>query len=313
MDALPRDGETGNRMTFQELILALERFWANKGCLILQPYDVEVGAGTMNPATFLRVLGPEPWNVAYVEPSRRPADGRYGENPNRLQHYYQYQVIMKPSPDRIQAIYLESLSSFGIDPLKHDIRFVEDDWESPTLGAWGMGWEVWLDGMEITQFTYFQQAGGFDVKPVAVELTYGIERIAMYLQGVDSVYDIRWGEGVTYGDVHHRGEIEWSIHNFEEADVSLQYCLFESYEKESLRLIEKKLVLPAYDYCLKCSHTFNILDARGALSVSERVALIARVRNLARRCAEAYLNQRQEMGYPLLREKEPEQKILTEA
>ena len=313
MDALPRDGETGNRMTFQELILALERFWANKGCLILQPYDVEVGAGTMNPATFLRVLGPEPWNVAYVEPSRRPADGRYGENPNRLQHYYQYQVIMKPSPDRIQAIYLESLSSFGIDPLEHDIRFVEDDWESPTLGAWGMGWEVWLDGMEITQFTYFQQAGGFDVKPVAVELTYGIERIAMYLQGVDSVYDIRWGEGVTYGDVHHRGEIEWSIHNFEEADVSLQYCLFESYEKESLRLIEKKLVLPAYDYCLKCSHTFNILDARGALSVSERVALIARVRNLARRCAEAYLNQRQEMGYPLLREKEPEQKILTEA
>jgi glycyl-tRNA synthetase alpha chain len=300
-------------MTFQELILALERFWANKGCLILQPYDVEVGAGTMNPATFLRVLGPEPWNVAYVEPSRRPADGRYGENPNRLQHYYQYQVIMKPSPDRIQAIYLESLSSFGIDPLEHDIRFVEDDWESPTLGAWGMGWEVWLDGMEITQFTYFQQAGGFDVKPVAVELTYGIERIAMYLQGVDSVYDIRWGEGVTYGDVHHRGEIEWSIHNFEEADVSLQYCLFESYEKESLRLIEKKLVLPAYDYCLKCSHTFNILDARGALSVSERVALIARVRNLARRCAEAYLNQRQEMGYPLLREKEPEQKILTEA
>ena len=300
-------------MTFQELILALERFWANKGCLILQPYDVEVGAGTMNPATFLRVLGPEPWNVAYVEPSRRPADGRYGENPNRLQHYYQYQVIMKPSPDRIQEIYLESLSSFGIDPLEHDIRFVEDDWESPTLGAWGMGWEVWLDGMEITQFTYFQQAGGFDVKPVAVELTYGIERIAMYLQGVDSVYDIRWGEGVTYGDVHHRGEIEWSIHNFEEADVSLQYCLFESYEKESLRLIEKKLVLPAYDYCLKCSHTFNILDARGALSVSERVALIARVRNLARRCAEAYLNQRQEMGYPLLREKEPEQKILTEA
>ena len=300
-------------LTFQELILALERFWARKGCLILQPYDVEVGAGTMNPATFLRVLGPEPWNVAYVEPSRRPADGRYGENPNRLQHYYQYQVIMKPSPDLIQEIYLESLSSFGIDPLEHDVRFVEDDWESPTLGAWGMGWEVWLDGMEITQFTYFQQAGGFDVKPVAVELTYGIERIAMYLQGVDSVYDILWGEGVTYGDVHHQGEVEWSIHNFEEADISLQYCLFESYEKESLRLIEKELVLPAYDYCLKCSHTFNILDARGAFSVTERVALIARVRNLARRCAEAYLKQRQEMGFPLLREKQPEQKILTEA
>jgi len=299
--------------TFQELILALERFWATKGCLILQPYDVEVGAGTMNPATFLRVLGPEPWNVAYVEPSRRPADGRYGENPNRLQHYYQYQVIMKPSPEKIQEIYLESLSSFGIDPLEHDVRFVEDDWESPTLGAWGMGWEVWLDGMEITQFTYFQQAGGFDVKPVAAEITYGIERIAMYLQGVDSVYDILWGEGVTYGDVHHRGEVEWSIHNFEEADVSLQYCLFESYEKESLRLIEKGLVLPAYDYCLKCSHTFNILDARGAFSVTERVALIARVRNLARQCAEAYLKQRKEMGYPLLREKLAEQKILTEA
>jgi len=299
--------------TFQELILALERFWASKGCLILQPYDVEVGAGTMNPATFLRVLGPEPWNVAYVEPSRRPADGRYGENPNRLQHYYQYQVIMKPSPEKIQEIYLESLSSFGIDPLEHDVRFVEDDWESPTLGAWGMGWEVWLDGMEITQFTYFQQAGGFDVKPVAAEITYGIERIAMYLQGVDSVYDILWGEGVTYGDVHHRGEVEWSIHNFEEADVSLQYCLFESYEKESLRLIEKGLVLPAYDYCLKCSHTFNILDARGAFSVTERVALIARVRNLARQCAEAYLKQRKEMGYPLLREKLAEQKILTEA
>ena len=299
--------------TFQELILALERFWATKGCLILQPYDVEVGAGTMNPATFLRVLGPEPWNVAYVEPSRRPADGRYGENPNRLQHYYQYQVIMKPSPEKIQEIYLESLSSFGIDPLEHDVRFVEDDWESPTLGAWGMGWEVWLDGMEITQFTYFQQAGGFDVKPVAAEITYGIERIAMYLQGVDSVYDILWGEGVTYGDVHHRGEVEWSIHNFEEADVSLQYCLFESYEKESLRLIEKGLVLPAYDYCLKCSHTFNILDARGAFSVTERVALIARVRNLARQCAEAYLKQRKEMDYPLLREKPAEQKILTEA
>jgi glycyl-tRNA synthetase alpha chain len=299
-------------MTFQELILALERFWANRGCLILQPYDVEVGAGTMNPATFLRVLGPEPWNVAYVEPSRRPADGRYGENPNRLQHYYQYQVIMKPSPDRIQEIYLESLSSFGINPLQHDVRFVEDDWESPTLGAWGLGWEVWLDGMEITQFTYFQQAGGFDVKPVAAELTYGIERIAMYLQGVDSVYDILWGEGVTYGNVHHRGEVEWSIHNFEEADVSLQYCLFESYEKESLRLVEKGLVLPAYDYCLKCSHTFNILDARGALSVTERVGLIARVRNLARRCAEAYLNQRQEMGYPLLRSGAAPEKCLTE-
>ncbi|MDH7499842.1 MAG: glycine--tRNA ligase subunit alpha [candidate division NC10 bacterium] len=287
-------------MTFQELILALERYWASQGCLIVQPYDVEVGAGTMNPHTFLRVLGPEPWNVAYVEPSRRPADGRYGENPNRLQHYYQYQVIMKPSPDDIQEIYLRSLSSFGVDPLQHDIRFVEDDWESPTLGAWGLGWEVWLDGMEITQFTYFQQAGGFDLKPISAELTYGIERIAMYLQGVDSVYDIVWSEGVHYGDVHHRGEVEWSIHNFEEADVALQYSLFDSYERESLRLIEKGLVLPAYDYCLKCSHTFNLLDSRGALSVTERVALIGRVRRLARRCAETYLKQREEMGYPLL-------------
>jgi len=289
-------------MTFQELILALERYWSSQGCLILQPYDVEVGAGTMNPATFLRVLGPEPWNVAYVEPSRRPADGRYGENPNRLQHYYQYQVIMKPSPEDIQEIYLRSLSSFGIDPLKHDVRFVEDDWESPTLGAWGLGWEVWLDGMEITQFTYFQQAGGFDVKPVAAEITYGIERIAMYLQGVDSVYDVLWANGVTYRDVHHRGEVEWSIHNFEEADVPLQYRLFESYEKESLHLVGKGLVLPAYDYCLKCSHAFNLLDARGALSVTERTSLIGRVRALARKCAEAYLKQREEMGYPLLRE-----------
>jgi glycyl-tRNA synthetase alpha chain len=257
----------------------------------------------MNPHTFLRVLGPEPWNVAYVEPSRRPADGRYGENPNRLQHYYQYQVIMKPSPDDIQDIYLRSLSHLGIDPLQHDIRFVEDDWESPTLGAWGLGWEVWLDGMEITQFTYFQQAGGFDLKPIPAELTYGLERIAMYLQGVESVYDIVWAEGITYGDVHHRGEVEWSVHNFEEADVAMQRSLFESYEKESLRLVEKGLVLPAYDYCLKCSHTFNLLDSRGALSVTERVALIGRVRRLARRCAEAYLKQREEMGFPLLQGK----------
>jgi len=290
-------------MTFQELILALERYWSSHGCLIVQPYDVEVGAGTMNPHTFLRVLGPEPWNVAYVEPSRRPADGRYGENPNRLQHYYQYQVIMKPSPDDIQDIYLRSLSHLGIDPLQHDIRFVEDDWESPTLGAWGLGWEVWLDGMEITQFTYFQQAGGFDLKPIPAELTYGLERIAMYLQGVESVYNIVWAEGITYGDVHHRGEVEWSVHNFEEADVAMQRSLFESYEKESLRLVEKGLVLPAYDYCLKCSHTFNLLDSRGALSVTERVALIGRVRRLARRCAEAYLKQREEMGFPLLQGK----------
>ncbi|MFQ5847368.1 MAG: glycine--tRNA ligase subunit alpha [Candidatus Methylomirabilales bacterium] len=288
-------------MNYQDVVIGLEEYFAKKGCVIQEPYDIEVGAGTMNPATFLRVLGPEPWNVAYVEPSRRPTDGRYGENPNRLQHYYQFQVILKPSPDDIQEIYLDSLRVLGIDPLKHDIRFVEDDWESPTLGAWGLGWEVWLDGMEITQFTYFQQAGGIDLKPVSGELTYGIERIAMYLQGVDSVYDLEWVKGVTYGDVHHRGEVEWSVHNFDEADTQLQYRLFEQYEAESLRLIAKGLVLPSYDYCLKCSHAFNILDARGVISVTERQALIARVRNLARRAAEAYLKQREEMGFPLLK------------
>jgi glycyl-tRNA synthetase alpha chain len=288
-------------MTFQELILALENYWARYGCVIQQPYDVEKGAGTSNPATFLRVLGPEPWKVAYVEPSRRPADGRYGENPNRLQHYYQYQVILKPSPPDIQEVYLKSLESFGVDPLKHDIRFVEDDWESPTLGAWGLGWEVWLDGLEITQFTYFQQAGGIELKPVAGELTYGIERIAMFLQGVDNVYDLEWTRGVSYGDIHHKSEVEWSIHNFEEADVALHLRLFEAYEQESLRLIDKGLVLPAYDYCLKCSHTFNILDARGAIGVTERTHFIGRVRALARRSAEAYLKQREAMGHPLLK------------
>jgi len=288
-------------MYYQDLVLGLENFFAKRGCVIQEPYDIEVGAGTMNPATFLRVLGPEPWNVAYVEPSRRPTDGRYGENPNRLQHYYQFQVILKPSPDDIQEIYLDSLRAFGIDPLKHDIRFVEDDWESPTLGAWGLGWEVWLDGMEITQFTYFQQAGGFDLKPVSGELTYGIERIAMYLQGVDSVYDLKWTKGVTYGDVHHKGEVEWSVHNFDEADIGLHLKLFDLYEGESLRLIGKGLVLPAYDYCLKCSHAFNILDARGAISVTERTHFIGRVRTLARRAAEAYLKQREAMGYPLLK------------
>jgi len=288
-------------MYYQDLVLGLENFFAKRGCVIQEPYDIEVGAGTMNPATFLRVLGPEPWNVAYVEPSRRPTDGRYGENPNRLQHYYQFQVILKPSPDDIQEIYLDSLRAFGIDPLKHDIRFVEDDWESPTLGAWGLGWEVWLDGMEITQFTYFQQAGGIDLKPVSGELTYGIERIAMYLQGVDSVYDLKWTKGVTYGDVHHKGEVEWSVHNFDEADIGLQLKLFDLYEGESLRLIGKGLVLPAYDYCLKCSHAFNILDARGAISVTERTHFIGRVRTLARRAAEAYLKQREAMGYPLLK------------
>jgi glycyl-tRNA synthetase alpha chain len=287
-------------VTFQELIFSLEKYWADQGCIVQQPYDIEVGAGTFNPATFLRALGPEPWNVAYVEPSRRPTDGRYGENPNRLQHYYQYQVIMKPSPLDIQDLYLNSLKSFGIDPLEHDIRFVEDDWESPTLGAWGLGWEVWLDGMEITQFTYFQQVGGIDLNPVCVEITYGIERICMYLQEIDNVYDLEWGSGVKYGDVHHKGEVEFSHYNFEEADVEMLRKLFDMYEKESIEMSEKGLVLPTYDYCLKCSHAFNILDARGAISVTERTSYIGRVRNLARLSAEGYLKQREEMGYPLM-------------
>jgi len=288
---------------FQDLILALQNYWASRGCLIQQPYDMEKGAGTFNPATFLRVLGPEPWNVAYVEPSRRPTDGRYGENPNRLQHYYQFQVIMKPSPVNIQDLYLDSLKSFGIDPGRHDIRFVEDDWESPTLGAWGLGWEVWLDGMEITQFTYFQQAGGIDLKPVSVEITYGIERIAMYLQGVDNVYDLEWVEGIKYGDVHHQTEVEFSTYNFEEADVEMLSRLFEMHEKECIRVIERQLVFPAYDYVLKASHAFNLLDARGAISVTERAGYIGRVRNLARLCAEGYVAQREKMGYPLLKNK----------
>ncbi len=287
-------------MTFQELIFSLEHYWANQGCIIQQPYDIEVGAGTFNPATFLRSLGPEPWNVAYVEPSRRPTDGRYGENPNRLQHYYQYQVIMKPSPLNIQELYLDSLRSFGIDPLDHDIRFVEDDWESPTVGAWGLGWEVWLDGMEISQFTYFQQVGGMDLKPVCAELTYGIERIAMYIQGIDNVYDLQWNEEIKYGDVHHAGEVEWSRYNFEHADVPMLRTLFDMYEAEGIRVAEKELVLPTYDCCLKCSHTFNMLNARGAISVAERTSYIGRVRNLARLSAEIYVKQRERMGYPLL-------------
>jgi glycyl-tRNA synthetase alpha chain len=285
---------------FQDLILSLQKFWADKGCVIHQPYDIEVGAGTFNPATFLRALGPEPWNTAYVEPSRRPTDGRYGENPNRLQHYYQFQVIMKPCPYDYVELYLDSLRAVGIDPLKHDIRFVEDDWESPTLGAWGLGWEVWLDGMEITQFTYFQQCGGIDLKPVSGEITYGVERIAMYLQNVNNVFDLKWVGDVTYGDVHHRGEVEWSKYNFEAADIPMLFSLFTMYEKECLGLIERKLVLPAYDYCLKCSHTFNLLDARGAISVTERTSYIGRVRNLARFCAEGFLRSREEMGFPLL-------------
>lgn len=289
-------------MNFQELILKLQKFWGDQGCIILQPYDMEKGAGTMNPATFLRALGPEPWNVAYVEPSRRPTDGRYGENPNRLQHYFQYQVILKPSPDNIQEMYLDSLRALGIKPEEHDIRFVEDNWESPTLGAWGLGWEVWLDGMEITQFTYFQQCGGIDCKPVCGEITYGIERIAMFIQNVDSVYDIEWVNGITYGDVYHQNEVDYSTYNFQVSNEKMLFQLFDMYEKETVAVIEKGLVQPAYDYALKCSHTFNLLDARGAISVTERQSYIARVRELAKLCANAYVEQRRKLGYPMLKD-----------
>ena len=288
-------------MTFQELILSLHRYWTSKGCVMVQPYDIETGAGTFNPSTFLRVLGPEPWNACYVEPSRRPTDGRYGDNPNRLQHYYQYQVIMKPSPLNIQDLYLDSLRELGLDPLKHDVRFVEDDWESPTLGAWGLGWEVWLDGMEITQFTYFQQVGGIDLRPVSSEITYGLERIAMYIQQVDNVYDLVWSEGVKYGDVHHQGEVEFSRYNFEEADVDMLLKCFDMFEKECKALNKLGLALPAYDYCLKCSHAFNMLDARAAISVTERTGYIARVRALARMCAENHLKTREAIGFPLIK------------
>jgi glycyl-tRNA synthetase alpha chain len=288
-------------MNFQDVIMSLEKFWAKKGCVVAQPYDIEVGAGTFHPTTLLKALGPEPWNVAYVQPSRRPTDGRYGENPNRLQHYYQYQVILKPSPYDVQQQYLQSLKVLGIDPLEHDLRFVEDDWESPTLGASGLGWEVWLDGMEITQFTYFQLAGSVELSPISVELTYGLERITMYLQGVDNVYNLKWNDDVTYGDVHHRQEVEQSTYNFEKADVAMLLDLFNKYETESGKLIKEALILPAYEYCLKCSHTFNLLDARGAISVMERTSYIGRIRTLARACAKGYLKQREEMGYPLLK------------
>lgn len=295
-------------LTFQEVILALEKYWGEQGCIIQQPYDVEKGAGTMNPATFLRALGPEPWKVAYVEPSRRPTDGRYGENPNRLQHYYQYQVILKPSPDNVIDLYMESLRRLGIEPEKHDIRLVEDNWESPTLGAWGLGWEIWLDGMEVTQFTYFQQCGGFDCHPVCAEITYGIERLAMYIQNKESVFDIEWVEGITYGDVHHQAEVDYSHYNFKVADIKSLMTMFKLCEEEALRVMEKGLVQPAYDYVLKCSHLFNLLDARGAISVTERAAYIGRIRNMARSVAREYLAQRERLGYPLL--KDPEQRRL---
>ena len=288
-------------MKFQEVILALQEFWSGQGCILAQPYDVEKGAGTMSPWTFLRVLGPEPWNVAYVEPSRRPADGRYGDNPNRLYQHHQFQVIMKPSPNNIQELYLESLARLGIRAVEHDIRFVEDNWESPTLGAWGLGWEVWLDGMEITQFTYFQQVGSHDVKPVSVEITYGLERLAMYIQGVENVYDIAWTDDVTYGDVFRQNEFEQSTYAFDLSDEDLLFELFDKYEAEAVRVIGAGHVHPAHDYVLKCSHTFNLLDARGAISVSQRTAFIGRVRKLARLCAEAYLAQREALGHPMLK------------
>ncbi|RKX62480.1 MAG: glycine--tRNA ligase subunit alpha [Thermodesulfobacteriota bacterium] len=283
-------------MIFQEIITNLNKYWQEQGCILLQPYDMEVGAGTFHPATFLLSLGPEPRSVAYVQPSRRPTDGRYGENPNRLQHYYQYQVILKPSPDNIQDLYLNSLANFNLNLSEHDIRFVEDDWESPTLGAWGLGWEIWLDGMEITQFTYFQQVGGVDVNPISVEITYGLERIAMYLQGIDNVYDLKWNNQVRYGAIHHRDEVEFSRYNFEAADVDTLKQLFSLHYKESLRLLEQRLVLPAYDQCLKCSHYFNLLDARSAISVSERTAYIGRVRDLARGVAGRYTAIEEEGG-----------------
>ncbi len=288
-------------MNFQKIIIALNNFWAKKGCILIQPYDIEKGAGTMHPGTFLKALGPEPWNVAYVEPSRRPTDGRYGDNPNRLQHYYQYQVLLKPSPENVQDLYLESLKALGIEAKKHDIRFVEDNWESPTLGAWGLGWEVWLDGMEITQFTYFQQCGGIDCVPVSAEITYGIERLAMFIQKKDSVFDINWVGDITYGDVHHQTEVDYSYYNFEYADIEMLFEMFNKYEQECKKNIKIGLVQPAYDYTLKCSHTFNLLDARGAISVTERTGYIHRVRELAKEVARGYVQQRERMNFPLIK------------
>jgi glycyl-tRNA synthetase alpha chain len=288
-------------LAFQDVIQTLARFWGERGCVLLQPYDMEVGAGTFHTATFLRAIGPEPWNAAYVQPSRRPKDGRYGDNPNRLQHYYQYQVVLKPSPDNIQELYLDSLRALGLDPMVHDIRFVEDDWESPTLGAWGLGWEVWLDGMEVTQFTYFQEVGSIACKPVLGEITYGLERLAMYLQGVENVYDLVWTPGVTYGDVYHQNEVEQSKYNFEFSDPQWLLAEFGEYEREAKRLMDAGLALPGYEMVMKCSHTFNLLDARGAISVTERAAYIGRVRALARQVAQAYLASREALGFPMLK------------
>lgn len=291
-------------MHLQDMMQQLQNYWKEQGCIILEPYDMEKGAGTMNPHTFFRSLGPEKWKTVYVEPSRRPADARYGENPNRLYQHHQLQVILKPSPENIQELYLKSLEVLGIDPSLHDIRFVEDNWEAPTLGAWGLGWEVWLDGMEITQFTYFQQVGSINCELESAELTYGLERIAMYLQDVDNVYDIQWNDDIKYGDIFHRAEYEHSVYSFELADVDVLLGLFDTYEKEALRVLDKGIVMPAYDYVLKCSHTFNVLDARGAVSVSQRASFISRVRNLARLAAEKFLKQREELGFPLLKKEE---------
>ncbi len=288
-------------MNFQSVIATLNDFWAKQGCVILQPYDTEKGAGTKSPHTFLRALGPEPWAVAYAEPCRRPADGRYGENPNRYQHYFQYQVLIKPSPDNIQDTYIESLRALGIKPEDHDIRFVEDNWEDAAVGAWGVGWEVWLDGMEITQFTYFQQCGGIDCRPVSIELTYGLERLTMYLQEVDAIAKIQWNDQLTYGDIYMQAEIENSTYNFEASDPDLLFQRFELYQKEAEQLMDRGLVLPSYDYVLKCSHTFNLLDARGVISVTERTRYIRQVRALARRVAQLYLDQREALGFPLLK------------
>ena len=285
--------------TFQEVILRLQSFWDKQGCALLQPYDIEVGAGTFHTATFLRAIGPEPWSAAFVQPSRRPKDGRYGENPNRLQHYYQYQVVLKPSPANIQELYLQSLEALGINLQEHDVRFVEDDWESPTLGAWGLGWEVWMNGMEVTQFTYFQQVGGIDCKPITGEITYGLERLAMYLQGVENVFDLQWTQGLTYGDVYHQNEVEQSTYNFEHSDAEFLFTAFSAHEKQAKHLMGAQLALPAYEQVLKAAHTFNLLDARGAISVTERAAYIGRIRNLARNVAQSYVDSRARLGFPM--------------
>jgi glycyl-tRNA synthetase alpha chain len=287
-------------LTFQQIILRLQDYWDRQGCALLQPYDMEVGAGTFHTATFLRSIGPEPWRAAYVQPSRRPKDGRYGENPNRLQHYYQYQVVLKPAPPDILDLYLESLRTLGIDPQQNDIRFVEDDWESPTLGAWGLGWEVWLNGMEVTQFTYFQEVGSLKCLPTTGEITYGLERLAMYLQKVESIFDLQWAPGISYRDVFHQNEVEQSTYNFEHADAAMLFAHFNDYEREAQRLIEARLALPAYEMVMKCSHSFNLLDARGAISVTERAAYIGRVRALARAVAQAYYESRERLGFPML-------------